>query len=71
MYPAAVVLYLRSLFKQDHFTFFFTCEITAAMVAIFFNVLIPPRFYALIHESESSGSQQEYRKMFPYGWHCY
>ena len=35
MYPAAVVLYVSSLFKQDHFTFFFTCEITAAMVAIF------------------------------------
>ena len=31
----------------------------------FFNMFPPPRFYALIYEIESSGSQPAHRKMFP------
>ena len=67
MYSAVVVC---SLLKRDHlnlcFTQHFTCEISAAMVAIF-NCFTQPRFDTLVHESESSGSQPAHRKMFPNG----
>ena len=35
----------------------------------FFHLLTPPHFGALNRESESSGSQQVYRKLFPRGPH--
>ena len=37
--------------------------------AIFFYLLTPPCFGALNRESESSGSQSVYRKLFPCGLH--
>ena len=37
--------------------------------AMFFYSLTPPRFRALNRESESSGSQSVYRKLFPRGPH--
>ena len=37
--------------------------------AFFFNLLTPPRFGVLNRESESSGSQPVYRKLFPRGPH--
>ena len=43
------------------------CPSTCA--AIFFYLLTPPRFGALNRESESSGSQPVYRKLFPRGPH--
>ena len=69
-YSAAVYLYIYIyiyILKNRKKTllslqaFFFTCEIATTMVAIFYICWLSPR---LIHENESSGSQQLTGKCF-------
>ena len=55
-----------SSLKKDNLS---TPHRPSTCAAIFFNLLTPPRFRALNRESESSGSQSVYRKLFPRGPH--